>query len=769
MIALIALNPIWITLGPIIVINGVLLISYLAYQLWGRKRLARRYEGAKDHNSKLLSSDTSSWWMWTTDPFVRLLVKLHIGPNTITIVGFAIAAVAGYLFSQGWFGYAGWTMIFGATFDIFDGRVARMTGRTTRSGAFFDAVLDRFSEGACMLGLAWYFRASWVLPVVIAALIGSYLVSYTRARAESMGVDCAVGTMQRPERIVYLGVAAIFTPVMSWALTRWWALPPPVLLYVALSAIALLTNGTAVYRMIYTMNALDNEDREGAESIPQILTKLSTPEGRDAIWERARYGYDRTKASSRRVVMMVAEGMRPELLARHRRNGDLPNIAQYLAEPGSAATAASVFPATEGPASVPFVTGCFPGSCDIPGVRWFDRGVPTARRVTLKRFRDYAGWGAYAMDGDLAKSVRTIFEYSRRAVNIFGQLNRGCGLVRDPAFFRMRGISEEGGLAAEPDAARDAAFHWFANALDRETDFVFLRLPPLGAASLDEDLESLDDYRQLDESVGRVVDLLRAQGMEEETALILSSDNGVAQQGRIVDLEAIVGCTFSVCRERRMRDWQSAEAIVLPSGTSMAHLFLRSDATWERPSFFEALQERGLVNDLLAAEGVAIVAGRSAEGGIVAAGRGGAAFLREDADGRITVHGEGSDPFGLGAARRVLDADAALAETWEGAHPDGIVQLLQLFRSRRTGDLVVSADAQTAFAPRRDGLTSGALVSEHLLVPAYTNVPLTTRRLRTADLFALALELLGIEPTHALDGRAPERGGVIAGEIAARS
>ncbi|MBN1282194.1 MAG: CDP-alcohol phosphatidyltransferase family protein [Proteobacteria bacterium] len=295
--SLLGINPIWITLGPILAINVALLVSYLTYQLWGRKRIARTFEGTKNDPSKFLSSGTREWWFWTTDPIVRLFVRLRMGPNTITMLGFLFSCAAAYLFARGWFGYAGWVMIFGATFDMFDGRVARLTGRTSRSGAFFDAAMDRFGEGACFMGLGYFFRNSFMLPITIAAMIGSQMVSYTRARGEGMGIDCRVGMMQRPERIVYLGVAAVCDPLMTMALHRWWSSPAPVLMIMAILFVAGMTIFTAVQRMVYIMNALDNQDRKGRESIPQLITKLSTPEGREELW--GRYGSERGRASFR--------------------------------------------------------------------------------------------------------------------------------------------------------------------------------------------------------------------------------------------------------------------------------------------------------------------------------------------------------------------------------------------------------------------------------------------------------------------------------------
>lgn len=761
MIALLGFNPLWITLGPIAAINGVLLISYLLYQLWGRRRLRREYEGAKNQGSRMISSSTREWWFWTTDPVVRLFVRMRMGPNVITALGFAAAVLAGYCYSRGWFGCAGWAMIFGASFDIFDGRVARITGKSSRSGAFFDAVMDRFSEGACFLGIAFFFRASFMLPVVVAALVGSMLVSYTRARGEGVGVDCKVGWMQRPERIAYLGVASVFDPVMTMALHRWWAVPPPVLIIFAVAFIALMTNATAIYRMIYIMNTLDTEDRRGRDSLPQIITKLSTPAGREAFWERARYGYDRRRGTHAHAVLFLAGGLGEELLAGPLARGDLPNIARHILERGGAAAAVAAAPATVGPAAAPFVTGAFPGSCDIPGVRWFDRAVPESRVISMHRFRDYLGWGAYAMDRDLSKSVRTIFEYSRQAVNIFGAVGRGGGPVRDPSFFRLAGRFHRPNRLGETGEAEEAAFRWFSSAIRRETDFVLYAFPPIeGAGETGPALEvACQALRRMDADIGRAAEFLRQQGMYGDTALMLAGSYGQAGALRRFDLVGFLEKRLRTSSlERGLKDWQEAEVISLPSGTSMAHLYLRGHGGWAERVFFEDAERRGLIGALLEQGGIDLLAGRSVEGGIVIQSRRGRAHVHEDADGRITYLVRGGDPFGYDALPQVMEAQVALVHSASTPFPDGIVQVLQLFRSRRSGDVLLFTEEDVALS-KAEGeeapATSGTLQRAHLVVPFLSSVRPVAQIMRTADIFALLLEMLGIEAEHRMDGALP--------------
>lgn len=758
MIEIIGINPVWITLGPIVVINLVLFVSYLIYQLWGRKRLAREYEGAKNQESRLLSSNTREWWFWTTDPIVRLFVKLKLGPNAITMMGFLIAVVAGVLFALGSFGYAGWAMIFGASFDMFDGRVARITGKSSRSGAFFDAVMDRFSEGACLLGLAWFFRDSIMLPVVVAALIGSMLVSYTRAKGDGVGVDCKVGWMQRPERIVYLGVAAVFDPVVGVALLRWWSEPPHILMVAALCFVALMTNVTAIYRMIFIMNELDTVDRRGKESIPQIITKLSTQAGREELWDRARYGYDRRRGAYSRVVLFLVGGLGSELMSELVRRGDLPNISSHILSRGGEAIGVSAFPSTLGPAIAPFVTGAFPGTCDIPGSRWFDRTVPPGRVLTMNRFRDYLGWGAYAMDHDLSTSVKTIFEYSRQAVNIFGMLNRGCGLIRDPAFFRMASRFHRVQGESEIAEAEEAAYRWFTSAIRRETDFVLYSFPSVeGAGATPASLEiACHALRRIDEYVGRAAEFLKEQGTYDTTAMMFAGGYGSAEISRRFDLEGFLSKRYrSYVVGGGMRDWQDADLIAMASGTSMAHLYVRPSGGWEGRSFFEEVERKGLVGSLLEQEGVDLLAGRSMEGGIVVQSRRGRAHLHEDADGRITSLVKGGDPFGYEKLPQVMDAASALDASIGTQYPDGVLQMLQIFRSMRSGDIVLSACADTTLLPgahEAAPVTHGSLSRAHMLVPVISSVKPHAAKVRTADLFAWSMGMLGIEAEHRMDG-----------------
>jgi len=149
---------------------------------------------------------------FVSNPIARLLVALHVSANAITLAGFAVAAVGAYFVAEGDLLIGGVVMLAGAALDLLDGAVARLTGTANRFGAFLDSVVDRLGEAVVLFGLlAFYVRDGHTLGAYLAvgALVMSIMVSYSRARAEGLGVEGDVGVMGRPERVVVLGAGLI--------------------------------------------------------------------------------------------------------------------------------------------------------------------------------------------------------------------------------------------------------------------------------------------------------------------------------------------------------------------------------------------------------------------------------------------------------------------------------------------------------------------------------------------------------------------------------
>jgi len=181
------------------------------------------------------------------------LIRIGATPNILTVIGFLFVAGAGLLFAFGYFGYAIWAMVFASAFDMLDGTVARLSGKTSQFGGFLDSSLDRYGDIAVLGGIiAYYIRAGDSLLVVlgIVSLVGALLVSYTRARAECFVESCHVGFFVRGER---------FVTVMCSALTGNFA--------AGLWILAIGTHWTVAVRIHYTWRTLNGQEAPPANSV----------------------------------------------------------------------------------------------------------------------------------------------------------------------------------------------------------------------------------------------------------------------------------------------------------------------------------------------------------------------------------------------------------------------------------------------------------------------------------------------------------------------
>jgi phosphatidylinositol phosphate synthase len=182
-------------------------------------------------------------------PLLSALQKLGVTPNQVTIFGTFLNAATAVLIVFDHLIYAGIVFLFAGCCDMLDGALARRAQQSTKWGAFLDSTLDRVSEGIVLAAIAYLFASqgqSLDAALVVLALLGSLLVSYTRARAESLGVDCRVGLLSRPERIILVALG-LFFDVLSYAI------------YIMLA----LTVFTIIQRVVYTYRELRRPTEQG--------------------------------------------------------------------------------------------------------------------------------------------------------------------------------------------------------------------------------------------------------------------------------------------------------------------------------------------------------------------------------------------------------------------------------------------------------------------------------------------------------------------------
>lgn len=174
--------------------------------------------------------------------------RLGLTPNILTVIGFGLVCVIAVVIALGYEALGAVLLIFGAGFDATDGALARLTNRVTKFGGFFDSTLDRYADGVLMLALVWRGIESnnrWMIVLAVVALIGAFLVSYTRARAEGLGLQLKEGWFTRLERMLVLILGLLSTLFFG-----------QVGLLIALAILAVLSNVTAVQRILLTRQKL---------------------------------------------------------------------------------------------------------------------------------------------------------------------------------------------------------------------------------------------------------------------------------------------------------------------------------------------------------------------------------------------------------------------------------------------------------------------------------------------------------------------------------
>jgi phosphatidylglycerophosphate synthase len=201
---------------PAIVVSAYFILGYIAYNLraliWG---VPRQFEKDTRGRSTLMGAHMRYYFFWLTNPVWRLILASGISANAVTalaaVLGVGAAVAAGF----GRFAMAGWLFIFSGMLDAFDGRLARAHNQVSPAGAAIDSVLDRYTDSLMLVGLAVYYRDSWVLLPVLLALVGTSVVPYVRAKSEALGFPVRDGLMQRAERIMYLGGTVALSPILE--------------------------------------------------------------------------------------------------------------------------------------------------------------------------------------------------------------------------------------------------------------------------------------------------------------------------------------------------------------------------------------------------------------------------------------------------------------------------------------------------------------------------------------------------------------------------
>jgi hypothetical protein len=468
----------------------------------------------------------------------------------------------------------------------------------------------------------------------------------------------------------------------------------------------------------------------------------------------------------RRCFLLLVDGLRPDVAEARLSAGELPHLAEMLLR-GGRTQAITGFPSTTSVAYLPFLTGCTPGRCNVPSIRWLDRARYHGRWWRDRAAaRSYCGHQARLLDGDIAPDVQTIFELVPESLGIFTPIARGLTQGRDPSRLERQLWGSVAHFALWHQPSDDAASRHLLRAADAGWRFVFAQFPAVDGYTHQTDPDSpavRDALRKFDRTVGRLRDRLRRRGELEECLILMVSDHGATTVHTHLDLpdwfraRGVPTLSHPILWER------NPTAAVMVAGNGSAMVYARPGSSrrerWpverlRRPDTFGAGGD--LIKALTREPAVALVAAESETGGVWVGSRDGAARL-EIAGDRVNYAELTGDPLRVGRSWSASSREW-LEATWNHPYPDAPCQILDQFRSHRTGDLLVIAregyDFRRRFEIPEHRAGHGSIIRAHMQTPVWSSHPLPSAPLRTTDLFPTMLDWLNVPVPRDIDGDA---------------
>lgn len=473
-----------------------------------------------------------------------------------------------------------------------------------------------------------------------------------------------------------------------------------------------------------------------------------------------------------RFIFILVDGSPYEIFKDLVQDGTLPNIKKYVIDRGVLKKAVTVFPSTTGPAFIPFFMGRFPGSVNIPGIRWLSKQqFQNPHRFRSPGICSYMGMDALSFSEDLPDNP-TLFDFFSPVNSIYNLLTRGCPPSGNLTRWIKPLVYPYAHFSGRWRYVNTIASQKLLKAVKGDAQFVMCLFPAVDTFSHLSHTQSpdvIESYREVDRTVGEVCRILQASKEFDNTLIMITSDHGMSNTHTHIDLPRHLDRLGWRCLHYPLLWRRRTQSASMVSGNGMGHLYFKEGGSdnqkstgkpqkgWGERLSFEKLSQMGAIKPLLEIEGLAFVAGQSEEGAIIVQDRNGVGKITCETE-TFSYQFQGADPLGYGIPYQNLSFRDALIQTYDSEYPDGLVQLWQLFQGDRTGDLVLSAhpgyDLRARYEYPEHRTTHGALNAEQMFVPLAINLPIETEFIRTADLFPTVLSQFGraVEPSQ-IDGR----------------
>ncbi|MFD0794361.1 alkaline phosphatase family protein [Mucilaginibacter litoreus] len=461
--------------------------------------------------------------------------------------------------------------------------------------------------------------------------------------------------------------------------------------------------------------------------------------------------------SKKRVLFYLVDGAHAEVLPELIEQGHLPNIKKIIDE-GTYRKATTCFPSTTGPAYLPFLTGHFPGTMDITGIRWFDKKEFKRTRFNKMAMRSYCGPEAAWFNTDMPADKPTLFELLGESYNLYNMITRnvpdeydlgkkGKGPLYMRAHFKLRhhpvDIQGHSRVMEMLNSGKDFDFLFAVfPSVDWDSHYHHIR-----------DERTVEAYKIVDRSLGEVRAKLEEQGRWNDTLFVMTSDHGLTPTTKHLDLgdwmtaQGLKAVYYPVIWKR------NPKSAVFISGNSFGAIHLLNHKG------DEVLRESGII-EAMGADKLQLLVKEDAVDFAIYRGDEENTFIVHNRDGKakiavkdnvFTYEPLTADVLKYGGKIEANGHRDILAKTFETDYPDAVFQIYQLFRSRRAGDIVISAaigyDLRDFWEyPEHKG-SHGSLHRHHIHVPLiYNQKGWKDHPARTADLFDSILKWKGITP-----------------------
>lgn len=451
----------------------------------------------------------------------------------------------------------------------------------------------------------------------------------------------------------------------------------------------------------------------------------------------------------KRLIFILLDGAPYSVFTELVDDGTLYNIKKYIIDRGTFKRFTTVFPSVTGPSYIPFIMGLYPGTADVPGIRWMcKQDFQDTNSLLNPGICSYMGLDSFKFNAHLPHCP-SLFQFFSSVSNVWNFATGEYLWKKNQHRCLSALIYGYSRYSKNWTNFHNLVKNKFLKAVQSDNSLVYCVYPTIDSISHISHPKSdavMYSYKYFDQMIGEACNLLTKKNELDDTLIIIVSDHGQTRTHTHIDLDAFLDKQGWKCLSYPVIWRQDAKSANMVSGNAMSHLYFKNNGYWGERCFLRDLTYTGLTESILELEGIDFVAGLREDNTVIVKKKGGEGYI-STTNNEFSYYFIGDDPLGYKHSFKSLTSTEVLAQTFNTSYPDGIAQLWQIFQSKRTGDLIVSAkegyDLRARFEFPEHHSSHGALFAAHMNVPFAANLQINTEFARTVDIFPTILKCFG--------------------------